>query len=141
MINEVNFMSTKIKGIDVSQYQGNIDFDKVKKTGIEFVIIRARYGKYTNQKDPYFEQNYSKEKKAGLKVGVYWYSYATSSDDAVVEAKACMSVIKGKTFEYPIWFDLEESSQFAKGTTFCSSLVKAFCGELEKNGYFTGLYM
>ena len=134
-------MSTKIKGIDVSQFQGNIDFDKVKKSGIEFVIIRAGYGRSASQKDPYFEQNYSKAKKAGLKVGAYWYSYATSSDDAVLEAKACMSVIKGKTFEYPIWFDLEEGSQFAKGTTFCSSLVKAFCGELEKNGYFTGLYM
>lgn len=134
-------MSTKIKGIDVSQFQDNIDFDKVKKSGIEFVIIRAGYGKYTNQKDPYFEQNYSKAKKAGLKVGAYWYSYATSSNDAVLEARACMSVIKGKTFEYPIWFDLEEGSQFAKGTTFCSSLVKAFCSELEKNGYFTGLYM
>ena len=130
-----------IRGIDVSQYQGNIDFDKVKKSGIKFVIIRAGYGKYTNQKDPYFEQNYSKAKKAGLKVGAYWYSYATSSDDAVAEAQACMSVIKGKTFEYPIWFDLEESSQFVKGTTFCSNLVKAFCNELEKNGYFAGLYI
>lgn len=130
-----------IKGIDVSQYQGNIDFAKVKAAGVKFVIIRAGFGKYTSQKDPYFEQNYKSAKAAGLDVGVYWYSYATSTTDAVAEAKACMTVISGKKFEYPIFFDLEERTQFNKGKTFCDSLVKAFCGELEKCGYFAGLYI
>ena len=51
-----------------------------------------------------------------------------------------MEVIKGKKFEYPIYFDLEEQSQFAKGKAFCDSVIKAFCGELEKNGYLAGLY-
>lgn len=71
-----------IKGIDVSQYQGNIDFAKVKAAGVMFAIIRAGFGKYTSQKDPYFEQNYKNAKAAGLDVGVYWYSYATSTADA-----------------------------------------------------------
>ena len=119
-----------IKGIDVSTWQGNIDFGKVKASGIDFVIIRAGYGRETSQKDNCFEQNYNAAKAAGLDVGAYWYSYADSAEDAVKEAKACMEVIKGKKFEYPIYFDLEEQSQFAKGKNFCDSVIKAFCGEL-----------
>ena len=129
-----------MKGIDVSQWQGNIDFNKVKSSGIDFVIIRAGYGREISQKDPYFEQNYSRAKAAGLNVGAYWYSYAVSADDAKKEAQTCIQAIKGKQFEYPIYFDLEENSQLSKGMTFCSSLVIAFCDELEKAGYFTGLY-
>ena len=130
-----------IKGVDVSQYQGNIDFTKVKSAGVKFVIIRAGFGKYASQKDPYFEKNYKGAKAAGLDVGVYWYSYAASVADAIAEAKTCMTAISGKQFEYPVFFDLEEKSQFNRGRAFCDSLVKAFCGELEKCGYFAGLYI
>lgn len=130
-----------IKGIDVSEWQGNIDFDKVKKAGYSYVIIRAGFGRYINQKDPYFEQNYTRAKKAGLNVGVYWYSYATSEADAANEAAVCMEVIKGKKFEYPIYFDLEEQAQFAKGRAFCDSITRTFCDKLEKAGYFAGLYI
>ncbi|MGN1113816.1 MAG: GH25 family lysozyme [Oscillospiraceae bacterium] len=131
----------KIKGIDISSWQGNIDFKKVKASGIDFVIIRAGYGRFTSQKDEYFEQNYKNAKAAGLNVGAYWYSYAESTADAIKEAKTCLSVIKGKKFEFPIYFDLEESSQFTKGRAFCDGLVKAFCGEMEKAGYWAGLYI
>ena len=130
-----------MKGIDVSQWQGNIDFDKVKSSGIDFVIIRAGYGRSISQKDPYFEQNYARAKAAGLNVGAYWYSYAISAADAKKEAQTCIQAIKGKQFEYPIYFDLEEESQFAKGKAFCSSLVTAFCDELNNNGYYSGLYI
>lgn len=130
-----------IHGIDVSQHNGKIDFAKVKAAGINFVIIRAGYGKFASQKDPYFETNYKNAKAAGLNVGAYWYSYANTATDAKAEADLCISILKGKKFEYPIFFDLEESSQFAKGKAFCSSLVTAFCETLEKAGYFTGLYM
>lgn len=133
-------MATK-KGIDISQYQTNIDFKKVKAGGIDYVIIRAGYGKYSKQKDPQFETHYKNAKAAGLDVGVYWYSYALSVEDAKLEAQTCLSAIKGKKFEYPIYFDLEEQNQFAKGRSFCDSLVKTFCGEIEKAGYFAGLYI
>ena len=129
-----------IKGIDVSSWQGVVDYRKVKASGINFVIIRAGFGREVSQKDNCFEQNYKNAKAAGLDIGAYWYSYADSAEDAVREAKACMEVIKGKKFEYPIFFDLEEQSQFAKGKNFCDSVIKAFCGELEKNGYLAGLY-
>ena len=130
-----------IRGIDVSKWQGNIDFQKVKNSGIDFVIIRAGYGKLSSQKDKCFEENYRKAKATGLDVGAYWYSYAMSVDEAREEAKACLSVIKGKQFEYPVYFDLEEQKQFSKGRVFCDSIVNAFCGELEINGYFAGLYI
>lgn len=127
-----------LKGIDVSQYQGNIDYNKTK---VDFVIIRAGYGKFKDQKDPYFEKNYKNAKAAGLNVGAYWYSYAQSEEEARLEAKTCLEVIKGKKFEYPIYFDLEERSQFNKGKAFCSKLVTAFCSEIEKAGYYAGLYI
>lgn len=131
-----------IHGIDVSQWQGgNIDFNKVKAAGINFVVLRAGYGKHISQKDPTFEQNYARAKAAGLNIGVYWYSYANSVADAKTEAAVCLETIKGKKFEYPIYFDLEERSQFNKGRAFCSSLVTAFCDTVEKAGYFAGLYI
>ena len=130
-----------IKGIDVSQWQGNIDFNKVKSAGIDFVILRAGYGKYITQKDPTFEDNYRKAKAVGLGVGAYWYSYATTTEDARAEAQTCMEAIKGKTFDYPIYFDLEEQKAFAKGRLTCSSMVETFCDALEKAGYFAGLYI
>ena len=76
-----------------------------------------------------------------MKVGAYWYSYAASVEEAKAEARTCINAIKGKTFEYPIYFDLEERSQFAKGRAFCNSLVKTFCNALEHAGYWAGLYI
>lgn len=127
------------KGIDVSVWQGNsIDFNMVKASGIDFVIIRAGYG--NGNKDKYFETNYSKAKAAGLHVGAYWYSYATSADGAKQEAKSCASVLSGKQIDYPVYFDIEEKSQLARGRNFCSSLTTAFCTELESRGYYAGFY-
>lgn len=135
-------MSTVLKGMDISTFQGNnIDFNKVKKSGIDFVIIRAGYGREASQKDDCFEINYKNAKSAGLKVGAYWYSYAISVDDAKTEADTCSSIIKGKKFDLPVFMDLEEQSQFAKGKDFCSSIVTAFCDRMIKNGYKTGLYI
>lgn len=129
-------------GIYVSKWQGyNIDFDKVKAAGKKFVLLRAGYGKYISQKDPTFEGNYKRAKAAGLYVGVYWYSYAKTVSDAIAEAKTCLEAIKGKQFEMPIYYDFEETSQFAKGKTFCSEAIKAFCSTMEAAGYFTGLYI
>ena len=135
-----------MKGIDVSRYQGQIDFNAVKKAGIEFVIIQAGYGRSATQKDPFFEINYSRAKAAGLHVGAYWFSYAVDAADAAKEAAACADVIKGKQFDMPIYYDLETEAKsgyypFAKGKAHCSELVKSFCTTLEKAGYFAGLYI
>lgn len=129
------------KGIDVSTHNGSIDWSAVKNAGVDFVIIRAGYGRELSQKDKRFEEYYAGCKAHGIPCGAYWYSYCNSVEDAVKEAKTCLEVIKGKQFEYPVYFDLEESSQLNKGKTFCSEIVKAFCNTLEASGYFTGLYM
>ena len=100
-----------IKGIDVSSYQGEIDFEQVKQAGNEFVIIRAGWGNSTVNTDRFFERNYAAAKAAGLFVGAYWYSYADSISGAFDEATACMNVIAGKQFELPIFYDVEEPFQ------------------------------
>lgn len=129
------------KGIDVSFAQGKVDWKKVKASDkVDFAIIRAGFGREICQEDSQFKNNYAGAKTNGIPIGVYWYSYAESAEDAKREAKACMEVIKGKQFEYPIYFDLEEQFQLSNGKAFCDSLVKAFCSELEKGGYWAGLY-
>lgn len=130
-----------MNGIDVSKWQATIDFNKVKASGKEFVLIRAGYGRYTNQKDEYFESNYKNAKAAGLHVGAYWYSYAESPEDAKLEAKACMEVIKGKQFDMPVLYDFEEKRQFNRGKKFCSDCIDAFCSVMEAANYFVGLYI
>lgn len=125
-------------GIDVSEWQGDIDWSKVKT---DFVIIRAGYGREISQKDKKFERNYSGAKRAGIPCGAYWYSYAMSEDEARKEAAVCIEVLKGKQFEYPVYFDLEEKKQFDLGKEKVSAIINAFLLELEKAGYYVGLYM
>lgn len=130
-----------MKGIDVSKWNGSVDFKKVKASGLDFVIIRAGYGKEVSQKDPYFEENYKKAKAAGLHVGAYWYSYADSVSAAKQEAQACFNVLQGKQFDFPIYYDVEEKKQFDKGKNFIDSIITVFCNSLEAAGYYTGIYM
>lgn len=129
-----------MKGIDVSKWNGNdIDFGKVKRSGYDFVIIRAGYGK--GKKDPCFDRNYACAKLAGLKVGAYWYSYAETVNDAIIEAEYCAQILSGKQFELPIFYDVEEAKQFKKGKQFVENIIYAFCENLEKKKYYVGLYM
>ena len=124
-------------GIDVSKHQGVIDWSKVKT---DFAILRAGFGRYTSQKDPQFERNYAGAKAAGIPVGAYWYSYAKSAEEAREEAKACLQVLKGKQFEFPIYFDIEDSTQGNLGKAVLTAMCEAFCDTLEKAGYFAGVY-
>lgn len=129
-----------IKCIDVSEWQGNVDFSKVKKAGIDYVILRAGFGREATQIDSEFLENYKKAKAAGLKVGAYWYSYATDTADAVKEATACLQVIKGKSFELPVFYDMEDSTQTSLGKATLTKMAKAFLEEIKKAGFSTGIY-
>jgi GH25 family lysozyme M1 (1,4-beta-N-acetylmuramidase) len=125
------------RGIDVSYAQGVIDWDAVKASGqVDFAILRAGYGKEYSQIDDQFERNYAACKRLGIPVGVYWYSYATTAAEAEQEAKVCLQTIQGKQFEYPVAFDIEETRCFQQADTLCA----AFCGALEKTGYYTAIY-
>ena len=128
------------KGIDVSEYQGNIDWAKVKASGIEFAILRAGYGRLATQTDRKFVQNYRNAKAAGVPVGAYWYSYAKTVEEAKLEAAACIATLKGTQLEYPIYYDVEENSQYNLGRATVSAIIKAFCKALEAAGYWVGVY-
>lgn len=130
----------ELKGVDVSKWDGTIDFEQVKNAGVDFVIIRAGYGK-NGTIDPYFERNYRLAKKYGLHVGAYWYSYAESVTDAKKEADGFKRALAGKQFDFPVYYDVEENKQFRKGKTFINKIIKAFCTRLEKSGYYVGVYM
>ncbi len=126
------------KGIDVSQWQGDINWGAVNA---DFAILRAGYGRVKSQIDTKFEQNYRNAKAVGMPLGAYWYSYAMSADEAREEAKVFLEIIKGKQFEYPVYFDVEENKALALGRDRVSDIIIAFLEEMEKAGYFAGLYM
>lgn len=128
----------KKSGIDISRWQDYPDFTKVKKDGkVDFVIVQIGYGRYSYQKDPSFDYNYKNCKANGIPIGGYWFSYASTPEEAREEAKACLELIKSKQFEYPIYYDMEGNA--CQGDV--SAKCKAFCSELEKNGWFSGIYI
>lgn len=130
--------SMTVYGIDVSKHQGNIDWNKVKASGkANFAILRAGIG---TEKDVKFEEYYQGAKKNNIPVGAYWYSYAVTTAQAVQEANAFLNAVKGKQFEYPLYFDIEEAKQFALGKNKCSEIAKAFLATLEQAGYYAGIY-
>lgn len=130
----------KVYGIDVSKHQGVIDWKKVKADGVQFAILRAGYGRELSQKDVQFENNYKGCKDNDIPCGVYWYSYAMTVEEVKKEAQVCLEVIKGKQFEYPIYFDIEEKKQLELGKAACTELAKAFLETVEKAGYWVGIY-
>ena len=133
-------MQCKLKGIDISYHNGDVDFSKIKSQ-IDFVIMRAGYGdKIINSKEVKFDIYYEDAKKNNIPIGTYWYCYAKNSDEALIEAKAFLSKVKGKKFEFPVYYDVEEESILNSGPENVNAIIKAFCEELEKNNYYCGLY-
>lgn len=130
-----------LKGIDVSKYQGKIDFAKVKAAEISFVIIRCGTGfNGKSNPDPYFETNYKNAKAAGLQVGTYFYAYAKTSELAEKEADYCLDVIKGKTLDLPVFYDLEENSIARTGKENILAVAKAFTEKIKAAGFSAGIY-
>lgn len=132
-----------LKGIDVSRYQGAIDWAKVKAAGVQFAIIRAGYGKYAYQEDPCFTDNIEGAYNAGIPVGVYWYSYADTVAAARQEAEVCLTVIKPykDMITLPVFFDQEyEPAILAAGNSIRTQCCVAFVQAIEAAGYKAGLY-
>lgn len=129
--------NSAIFGIDVSEWQGVIDWAKAKAGGIKFAILRAGI---SSRADKCFATNYAACENAGIPVGAYWYCTATTVADAKAQAKLFLQIISGKKFSYPVYMDLEEPEQFALGKAKCSELADAFLTVLEQAGYFAGLY-
>ncbi|HCT91482.1 MAG TPA: hypothetical protein DF613_08915 [Lachnospiraceae bacterium] len=117
-----------VYGVDVSRYQENIDWKKVKAAGIDYAFIRAGYSTLSSgahMKDGYFDQNIKNAKEAGIKVGVYYYSQATTADEARSEANYLLGLIKDYTLDYPVVFDAEEGSYISNNKTVSGKLKAA----------------
>ena len=128
-------ISCYYQGIDVSTWQSYIDWPTTAQHTY-FAIIRAGYG--IGGYDDFFQYNYENAKANGVKVGAYWYSYASSVNDAVQEANSIIQALAGKQFEWPIYYDIEEQSSFDAGIA--SDIARAFCNVLEQNRYYCGIY-
>lgn len=130
-----------IKGIDLSEWQENVDYEALKRDGVEFALIRCGYGKDCGQKDTMFEEHYAGCKRAGIKVGAYHFSYCSSVENATLEAQNCLSYIEGKEFDLPVFYDLENEDTIGQLSEDEITLIALkFCRFLEGEGYKAGVY-
>lgn len=128
----------EIKGIDVSSYQGTIDWKKVSNYGMGFVLIRITEA--GNAIDSQFENNYAGCTKYNIPIGVYKYSYAKTVSEAQNEAKKIIQVLNGRKLQYPIWYDLEWNNQRVLGSENVHKLAEAFEKVVTAAGYKFGIY-
>ena len=138
-------------GIDVSKYQSGLDWNKIKKSGVSFVIIRIGYRGYGAAgnlvKDPMFEEHFTNARNAGLKVGVYFFTQAVNEAEAQEEAEGCNWALNGRMLDYPIFYDTEASTA-PGGTGRADGLgvedrtkcAIAFCERVKELGYKPGVY-
>lgn len=133
-------MSQKF-GIDVSHWQGDFNFAKAKSNeGVEFAIIKAGGGDAGLYKDSRFESNYKKCEECGLPKGAYFYGNAKSVSEAKKEAEYFISILSGKKYEYPVFYDVEGKMITDNDRATLTEVVKAFCSTVEAAGYWVGIY-
>ena len=142
------------KGVDVSYYNHSrkngkyqpLNWGAIKSAGIDYALLRLGYMGSGNvgKVDPVFEMNYIDARAAGLDLGAYIYSYAYTVEDARAEAEFVLSLLEGKTFEYPIYFDIEYSDEVIAEKQLTPQLLTDICVEfisiLQEHGYYTALY-
>lgn len=134
-------------GIDVSKWQGEIDWDKVKNDGVEFAIIRAGYrGSVTGAiiEDPYFQANMKGAENSGIPVGVYFFTQAVNEVEAVEEASAVLELVQQYKLDYPIYIDTEGAGGSGRADSLDAAtrtlVCEAFCRTIENGGYTAGIY-
>ena len=130
------------KGMDVSQWQGNIDWDTVKsQSDIDFVIIRCGWGSNdSKQDDSKWLANVAACERLGIPYGVYIYSYAQSVEEASSEADHVIRLLQGHTPQLPVYFDMEENSQAALGSQMLAWMASTWCEKVQAAGYRPGIY-
>lgn len=140
--------SRVLKGIDVSVFQGNINWNSVKADGVDYAFIRLGYRGYSNgaiKLDSNFHKNIQGAKAAGIRVGVYFYSQATSRSEAIQEAEFCLNELWGYSLDMPVVFDFEGAGSsayrtYGMGTQSIVNVTKAFCDTIEDGGYKSMYY-
>lgn len=128
----------EIKGIDVSAYQGNIDWETVADYGMGFAILRIT--EKGNVIDSTFEKNYEGCTKNNIPVGVYKYSYAMSVAEAQKEAEKVVDVLDGRKLDFPVWLDLEHPDQRNLSKSMLETMIKTFWAVVTAAGYKFGIY-
>lgn len=128
----------RIKGLDISRAQENIDFDKIEKSGAKFVIIRAGIGR---DEDTYFRGNTEQCRKLGIDFGYYWYITALDNTELDSQIKACIKVLGNEKPSYPVFFDMEEQKQIDNLTSKVrTDMAVKFCKSLNEVGLPSGIY-
>lgn len=127
------------RGIDISHWQGNINFNLLKSE-IDFMIIKAGGSDKTFYKDKMFETYYKEAKAHNIPVGAYYFvgSKCISYADGVADAKRFIELLKGKQFEYPVYIDIETTNPAQKAGA--TDAVVGFCETMESAGYYVGIY-
>ena len=130
------------KGIDVSEFQGKIDWEKVKNAGIEFAILRCGYGMdFSNQDDVEYERNANECERLGIPYGVYLMSYANTVEKARSEAKHVLRLIEGRKISLGVWYDIEDNgTSGAINKETLTNIINTFCNTIKNAGYKVGVY-
>jgi lysozyme len=135
-----------MKGIDVSKNNGTVNWDAIKSAGYEFAMIRLGVGSdIISQDDPQFERNVSECERLDIKWGVYLYSYALNTADALSEANHALRLLKGKKPSLPVAFDMEDADGYKAKHGMPSNytlvaICKTFLSNVETAGYYVSLY-
>lgn len=130
------------KGIDVSEFQGKIDWEKVKNDGIEFAILRCGYGMdFSNQDDVEYERNANECERLGIPYGVYLMSYANTVEKARSEAEHVLRLIEGRKISLGVWHDIEDNgTSGAINKETLTNIINTFCNTIKNAGYKVGVY-
>jgi GH25 family lysozyme M1 (1,4-beta-N-acetylmuramidase) len=127
-------------GMDVSTWNGNMNFKKAKENGIEFAMLRSSFGKEYKQIDNQFYENVRKAKEAQIPIGAYHYLYATTVENALREADVCKRTIGDIKLEYPVAIDVEDSKLSFLSKQNLTTIVDAFCNSMERSGFYVSIY-
>lgn len=130
----------EVFGIDVSHYQGQIDWKQVAADGKKFAIMKCQYEAQSHRKDEYFEANYKGSGDNGIARGVYIYIARASMADPEADAKALLKHLNGRKLEYGIWLDLEDKTVEAKGKAYIRDLAYKYSDIFIHAGYYVGIY-
>lgn len=131
---------SEVFGIDVSHYQGAIDWNEVAKDGKKFAILKCQYEAQSHRKDDFFDRNYDGAGENGIARGVYIYIARASMADPEADARALLNNLNGRKLEYGIWLDLEDKTVEAKGKAYIRDLAYLYADIFMKAGYYVGIY-
>lgn len=128
-----------IKGVDLSCWNTNVNYQALKDSGVEFAIIRIGYGKDDSQRDTMFDEHYRGCRAVGIKVGAYHYSYCNKMENAIKEAENCLRYLDGVELDLPVFYDLEDRTLLNAGIDI-TEIGIIFCNKIKASGYDAGVY-